>query len=109
MGCPVLTVGGAADHVHVLCNLSRNLPISKVVRDLKRESSKWVKSEHGVLEKFAWQNGYGVFSVGQSEIDRVRKYIVTQENHHRKRTFQNEFREFLTEYNIDYDERYVWD
>jgi hypothetical protein len=62
-----------------------------------------------VLEKFAWQNGYGVFSVGQSEIDRVRKYIVTQENHHRKRTFQNEFREFLTEYNIDYDERYVWD
>lgn len=107
--CPVLTVGGVADHVHILCALSRNLSIAKVVGDIKRGSSKWIKTKGRMLTKFAWQNGYGVFSVGQSEVERVRQYIVGQEDHHRKKTFQDEYRSFLKEYGVEYDDRYVWD
>jgi len=107
--CPVLTVGGVADHVHVLCALSRNLSIAKVVGDIKRGSSKWIKTKGRMLTKFAWQNGYGVFSVGQSEVERARQYIVGQEDHHRKKTFQDEYRSFLKEYGVEYDDRYVWD
>ena len=69
--CPVLTVGGVADHVHILCVLSRNVSIAELVGDVKRGSSKWIKAKGRMLTKFAWQNGYGVFSVGQSEVDRV--------------------------------------
>jgi REP element-mobilizing transposase RayT len=107
--CQVLTVGGVADHVHILCVLSRNITIAKLVGDVKRSSSKWIKSKGRMLTKFAWQNGYGVFSVAQSDVDRVREYIAGQEEHHRKKTFQDEYRSFLKEYGIDYDERYVWD
>jgi len=107
--CPVLTVGGATDHVHVLCALSRNFSIASVVGDIKRGSSKWIKTKGRMLTKFAWQNGYGVFSVGQSEVERVRQYIVGQEDHHRKKTFQDEYRSFLKEYRVNYDERYIWD
>ena len=109
LDCPVSTVGGVADHVHILCALSRNLSIAKVVGEIKRGSSRWIKSRGRMLTKFAWQNGYRVFSVGQSNVQRVREYIGRQEEHHRKRTFQDEFREFLKEYEIEYDERYVWD
>ena len=109
LDCPVLTVGGAADHVHILCALSRNLAIAKLVGEIKRGSSKWVKTNGRILTKFAWQNGYGAFSVSQSDVERVRRYIATQEEHHRKNTFQDEYRAFLKEYEIEYDERYVWD
>jgi len=107
--CPVLTVGGVADHVHIVCALSRNLSIAKMVGDIKRSSSQWIKTKGRMLTKFAWQNGYGVFSVGQSEVERVRQYIVGQEDHHKKRTFQDEYRSFLKEYGVNYDDRYVWD
>ena len=107
--CPVLTVGGVADHVHILCALSRTLSMAKLVGELKRGSSKWIKTKGHMLTKFAWQNGYGAFSVSQSELERVRRYIATQEEHHKKRTFQDEYRAILKEYGIDYDERYVWD
>lgn len=107
--CSVLTVGGGADHVHILCALSRNLSIAKIVGDIKRGSSKWIKTKGRMLTKFSWQNGYGVFSVGQSEIERVRQYIVNQEDHHKKKTFQDEYRSFLDEYEVKYDERYIWD
>lgn len=106
---PVLTVGGVADHVHVLCRLTRNLSIAKVVGDMKRSSSKWIKTKGTLLRKFAWQNGYGAFSVGQSEVERVRKYIEGQEEHHRRKAFQEEYRSFLNEFGVEYDERYVWD
>jgi REP element-mobilizing transposase RayT len=107
--CPVLTVGGAFDHVHVLCVLSRTITIAKLVGDIKRGSSKWIKTKGKMMSKFAWQNGYGVFSVAQSEVERVREYIAGQEEHHRKKTFEDEYRSFLKEYGVDYDERYVWD
>lgn len=109
LGCPVLTVGGVADHVHILCRLTRNHAIATIVRDIKRSSSKWIKTKGSLLTKFAWQNGYGVFSVGQSEVERVKTYIAGQEEHHRKKRFADEYRLFLQRYGVAYDERYVWD
>ena len=109
LGCPVLTVGGVADHVHIFCMLTRNHSIAKIVGDVKRASSKWIKSKGNLVAKFAWQNGYGVFSVGQSEVERLRAYLAGQEEHHRRKTFQEEYRAFLEEYGVEYDERYVWD
>lgn len=105
----VLIVGGVADHVHILCTLSKNLSLAKLVGEVKRESSKWVKTKGRGLSKFAWQNGYGAFSVSQSQVEVVRKYIGKQEEHHRKKTFQDEFRASLRKYEIKFDERYVWD
>jgi putative transposase len=107
--CPTLLVGGVSDHVHLLFVLSKNYSISSIVWAIKRSSSKWVKSQGTALRKFHWQDGYGAFSVSQSHIEQVQKYILNQEAHHRRKTFQDEFRTFLKSYAIDYDERYVWD
>ena len=104
-----LIVGGPADHIHILCVLSKNIAISEVIGKVKRSSSKWVKTKGASLRKFAWQSGYGVFSVSQSHVERVRNYIQQQEDHHRNKSFQDEFREFLESYQVDFDERYVWD
>lgn len=109
LDCPVLTTGGVADHVHVLCMLSKNLSIAKIIGDIKRSSSKWIKTKSGLLSKFAWQNGYGIFSIGQSELERVKAYILNQEEHHRKKSFQDELRAFFKKYEVEYDEKYVWD
>jgi REP element-mobilizing transposase RayT len=109
LGCPVLIVGGVADHVHILCMLSKNISIAKIIGDIKRSSSKWIKTKSNLLSKFAWQNGYGVFSVGQSELDRVKAYIDNQEEHHSKKSFQEELRAFFKKYKVDFDERYVRD
>jgi putative transposase len=109
LDCLVLIVGGISDHVHILSKLSKNISVAKLIGEIKRESSKWIKTKGRILEKFAWQNGYGAFSVGKSEVEKVRAYILNQEEHHRKRNFQDEFRQFLKGYEIGYDERYVWD
>jgi REP element-mobilizing transposase RayT len=108
-GCYVLTVGGVADHVHILCSLSRTMAIADFLRELKSSSSKWVKTKGEIFKKFSWQSGYGVFSVGQTEIERVSEYIHNQEDHHRKITFQDEYRALMRQYNMEYDERYIWD
>jgi len=107
LGCPVIRVGGMADHVHLLFVLSRTLSISEVVEQVKKESSKWAK-EH-VHPAFYWQNGYGSFSVSPSNEPGVRAYIENQEEHHRVRSFQDEYRELLRKHGIEWDERYVWD
>ncbi|MCW1913171.1 IS200/IS605 family transposase [Luteolibacter sp. GHJ8] len=104
-----IIAGGVADHVHLLLVLPRTLTTSDLVRDLKRASSLWLKSRHADLKDFSWQGGYGAFSVGQGEIEVVRTYIANQAEHHRKRSFQEEYRTFLEKYGISYDERYVWD
>ncbi len=104
---PALTINSVADHVHVLCQLSKNLAACKLVEEVKKSSSKWMK-EQGVAD-FAWQHGYGAFSVSQSNVDAVRKYIEDQPEHHRKRDFKDEFREFCRKHNVSLDERYVWD
>jgi REP element-mobilizing transposase RayT len=106
---PVIIVGGTADHVHVFCSLSRSQPLSRVIGEAKRLSSRWLKRQGGEMKAFQWQEGYGAFSVHQSQAMKVREYITDQEEYHHKRTFQEEFRDFLNRYEVDYDERYLWD
>ncbi len=107
--CPSLIVGVVSDHVHILCNLSRTLSIAQLIEEIKTSSSAWIKNQGPHLEEFHWQNGYGAFSVSQSNAPEVKRYIENQEEHHRTRTFQEEFRLFLERHGIAYDERYVWD
>jgi REP element-mobilizing transposase RayT len=107
--CPTLLVGGVADHVHALFLLSKNHSIAQIVYEVKRSSSKWIKTQGPEHKKFYWQNGYGAFSVSQSHVGQVQRYILRQEQHHRKVTFQDEYREFLQRYKVEYDERYIWD
>jgi REP element-mobilizing transposase RayT len=107
--CPTLLVGGVVDHVHLLFALSKNHSIAEIVYEVKRGSSKWIKTQGTEFGKFHWQNGYGAFSVSQSHVEQVRRYIAGQERHHRKTTFQDELREFLRRYEVEYDERYLWD
>ena len=108
MDCPAIKIGGIADHVHVLCVLSKNLSVAKLIEEVKKPTSKWLKSKGAACGKFQWQNGYGAFSVSQSSVPRVRKYIEDQEKHHQGLTFQEEVRGFLDRYHVPYDERYVW-
>jgi putative transposase len=106
---PALIVGSVDDHVHALFSLSRNHAIRKVVEEVKKESSKWIKTKGAKYRDFYWQAGYGAFSVSQSNVPRVRAYIANQEEHHQKRTFQDELRALLRRHQIEFDERYVWD
>jgi putative transposase len=108
-GCECPRVGGVADHVHLGVRLSRTVAIATLVEELKTSSSKWLKTQSSDLGSFAWQRGYGVFSVGPADLDALLAYIDNQEEHHRTKTFQDEYRIFLTKYGITYDERYVWD
>ena len=101
--------GGVADHVHLAIRLSRTLTIADLVVNLKTSSSKWLKTQSADLAAFSWQRGYGCFSVGPADLDSLCAYIDKQEEHHRTRTFQEEFRMFLKKYGVEYDEAYVWD
>jgi putative transposase len=106
---PALIIGGVADHVHILCQLSRTLSVADLVKELKTGSSEWIKSIERPVSLFYWQNGYAVFSVSQSNAEQVRRYIAEQETHHRERTFQDELRAFFRRNQVAFDERYVWD
>ena len=107
--CPSIIVGGVEDHVHLLCILSRTCAPADMVKEVKRGSSLWIKKRAPECADFAWQNGYGIFSIGSSQIEEVRRYIAGQEEHHRKVTFQDEFRRLLQRYAVTFDEAYVWD
>jgi REP element-mobilizing transposase RayT len=106
---PMLATGGTEDHVHILFRLGRKIDLATVVEKVKAGSSKWIKSKGAEYKDFHWQNGYGAFSIGQSGVEDLKKYIANQKEHHRKKTFQDEFREFLKKYQVEFDERYVWD
>jgi REP element-mobilizing transposase RayT len=106
--CRVRTVGGVADHVHLLVSLGREIAIADLVRELKPGSSRWVHDTFPRMKGFAWQAGYGAFSVSVSMVDRVITYIENQAEHHRRLTFQDEYRAFLCKHGIEWDERYVW-
>ncbi len=108
-GSPAILVGGTDDHVHILCSLARTGTIAGLVEDVKTGSSKWMKSKGPALRGFAWQAGYGVFSVAPDRVDAVKAYIAGQREHHRKRTFQEEYVALLKTCGIEYDERYIWD
>jgi REP element-mobilizing transposase RayT len=106
--CNPVRVGGYHDHIHVCCILSKKITQIKLLEEIKKESSRWIKTKGKQYEGFYWQDGYGIFSVNPSEIDRVVKYIDNQYEHHKKRTFQDELVRFLDKYGMEYDERYLW-
>jgi putative transposase len=107
--CPSIIIGGVEDHVHVLCRLANIASVSVLVRELKRELSKWMKEQSAQLQSFHWQNDFGAFSISPSHVEQLRAYIANQDVHHRAVTFQDEFRRLLSKYGIEYDEQYVWD
>jgi len=107
--CLAKTIGGHVDHIHLLCSLSRRKTIADLMRDLKASSSVWIKTQKQEWRNFHWQDGYGVFSVSQSQLANVEEYIGNQNEHHRTMNFQDEFRKLLVKHGVDFDEKYVWD
>ena len=107
--CPGITIGGVEDHIHILCNLSRKMAIMDLIEELKTSSSKWIKKQGTKYRDFYWQRGYGAFSVSESKVPEVREYIDNQEEHHKRMTYQEEFRLLCQRHGIEIDERYVWD
>jgi putative transposase len=109
LGGELVRVGGVADHVHIVTTLPRTLSQAELVEEIKKASSKWIKALDARYRGFFWQRGYGAFSVSQSQLDAVVQYVDTQQERHRTRTFQEEYRELLRRHGVDFDERYVWD
>ncbi len=108
LGCPPLKVGGYTDHIHILTALSKHMALKDLLMELKSASSNWIKTVDRKYKNFYWQDGYGAFSVNLKDLDSVISYIANQHEHHRKKTFQEEFLEFLKLNKMEYDERYLW-
>jgi putative transposase len=108
-GCPVNLINSAKDHVHVLFQLKRDVALSRAVEQVKKTSSKWIKTQGHAFAGFAWQAGYGAFAVSKSNVEAVRGYVANQQVHHQHKTFEEEYRAFLNRHGVGYDERYVWD
>jgi putative transposase len=104
---PIL-INGISDHLHILCIMSKNIALAKLTEEIKRHSSRWIKTIDLHYKEFAWQGGYAGFSVSQSLHDNTKRYIENQEAHHKKKTFREELVVFLREYGIEYDEQYLW-
>ncbi len=109
IGCEPILINGVEDHVHILCNLSRTVPIAGLVEVAKGSPSKWMKEQGAACRDFYWQGGYGSFSVSQSNVEQVRAYVATQDQHHRGVSYQDEFRALYRKHGVEIDERYVWD
>lgn len=108
-GSKLILANGTSNHVHLLISLGKSIDISEIVGDIKRDSSTWIKTQDEKFADFYWQKGYGAFSIGQSQVETVMNYIKNQKAHHKKQDFKDEYRALLKKYEIDYDERYVWD
>ena len=106
--CKSIRTDGHNDHIHICCLLSRKVTQVKLMEEIKKESSKWIKTKGEQYRNFYWQDGYGIFSVNPSEIEKVVDYIDKQHEHHKRYTFQEEFLAFLKKYGVEYDERYLW-
>ena len=109
LDCPPILIGGVEDHVHLLCRCARTITQADWVKELKRVSNGWLKEQGHDYADFEWQGGYADFSVSQSNLEQVKRYIANQEAHHRKVSFQDELRELLRRHQQEWDERYVWD
>jgi putative transposase len=109
LGCEAYRVGGTRDHVHIACTLPRTLTVSKLLEEIKKTSSAWIKDQDARCRGFAWQAGYGAFSLGQSQLDTLIRYIDNQEEHHKTMPFRKELLELLRRYGVAYDEQYLWD
>ena len=101
-------IGGVADHVHLLISFAKTVAVADLLMHLKRDSSKWIKTKGPQFADFAWQEGYGAFTIGESQVEAITRYIETQEEHHQSRSFQDEFRAILTNYGVEFDEDLVW-
>jgi putative transposase len=109
IGSTVIRGGGTSNHVHLACTLPRTMTLSKLLEEIKKSSSVWMKTAEGRCADFAWQAGYGAFSVGASQVDGLVRYLEPQHEHHRARSFEDEFLDLLGRYGVEYDERYLWD
>lgn len=107
--CPAVLINSVEDHVHILFEIARTVSVSDAVEDVKKSSSKWIKTQGQEFAGFAWQAGYGAFAVSESNVAAVRDYIADQQEHHRRKRFQEEYRAFLEWHRVAFDERYVWD
>jgi REP element-mobilizing transposase RayT len=107
--CPPIKIGGIDDHIHILCRLSKKITTIKLLEEIKKTSSKWIKTKGEEFADFHWQDGYGAFTVSPSGVNNVSLYIENQEEHHRHKKFKDEYIELLKTNNADYDERYLWD
>lgn len=105
---PCLAIGGDVDHFHALISLSKNISLANLALNLKRDSSRWIKAKGGAMARFRWQDGYSTFSIGEAQVETLKRYIARQHEHHRKVSFQDELRIFLRKYKMEYDERYIW-
>ena len=103
-----IIINGVEDHVHILCVMSKNISIAKLLEEIKRHSSRWIKYRSSYYSKFSWQGGYGCFSVGVSSHNKTKRYIENQEKYHCNMTFKDEYLMFLKEYGIEYNEQYLW-
>ena len=106
--CRLLDAGGTADHIHLLISQSKNISLSSLIKDVKKDSSSWIKTKGKQFRNFHWQDGYGGFSIRRADIPELKRYIATQKEHHRKRAFKEELIQFLQDEGIAYDERYLW-
>ena len=103
-----LAAGGTNNHVHLLISQSKNMALSRLMEEIKKSSSKWIKTKGTALRTFGWQDGYGAFTIGQSQVEALRRYIAAQKERHKKQTFQEELLALLNKYGVEYDERYIW-
>ncbi|MBP7152573.1 MAG: IS200/IS605 family transposase [Paludibacteraceae bacterium] len=104
----LIIINGVSDHIHMFIGMKPVQSLSDLMQDIKGDSSKWINNNHLVNGKFEWQAGYGAFSYSLSQIDQVCKYIANQEAHHKKKTFTEEYKKLLQEFNIDFDEKYIF-
>lgn len=108
-GAQAYRVGGTEDHVHIACTLPRTLTQAKLLEEIKKPSSIWMKQQERGIPHFSWQSGYGIFSLGQSQLPTLIQYIDNQEEHYRTKSFKEELLELLEKYDVAYDEKYLWD
>ena len=106
---PSLAIGGTANHLHILFALARTISVSDLIEEVKSSSSGWIKSKGAEFNRFYWQTGYGAFSIGQSNVEALKRYIANQKEHHRAKTFEDEYRKMLRQYKVECDEKYLWD
>lgn len=108
-GSDAYLAGGTENHVYIACTLPRTTTVSKLLEEIKKSSSFWIKKQEEKLNNFAWQSGYGAFFLGLSQLDSLLHYIENQKEHHRYKSFEEEYLEFLHKYQIEYDSRFLWD
>lgn len=107
-GCKVMCIGGVEDHIHILVGMSTNISPAALMAEVKRSSTQWINRRHFVKSHFSWQEGFGAFSYAHSAISNVSRYIENQEIHHKRKSFNEEYKKILHQFDVDYDERYVF-